>query len=439
MQRVFALLAVGVLLGVGGGTHASGKSVSAYANWPTYHGDPRRSGYAPTMPAVSGPLRLVARLKLDGSVYASPIVVAGRVVVATENDTVYAIQKNRVVWRKHLGTPATQQQLPCGNIFPLGITGTPVYRGGLVYVVAEYGGSPPRHVLVALRLSTGAVAWRRSLDLAGVDASAMQQRGALTVAGGRVWVPFGGLAGDCGAYKGRLVGIKLDGSGSGIAYTVPTTREAGIWAPPGPSFDGQSLYAAVGNGEAVAPSAYDDSDSILKLDTSASLLQYFAPTTWAAENAADLDLGSQGPAIVGRWLFAAGKSGKAYVLSRGTLGGIGGQVSTRALCTSFGGTAVVGSRVFVPCTDGVRAVSIDAAGRMRVLWHAAVSGSPVVGGGRVWSLDPSAGQLHALNPATGADTAHLSVGATTRFATPAIYGRELFVPTRDGLTVVASS
>ena len=36
----------------------------------------------------------------------------------------------------------------------------------------------------------------------------MQERGALTVSGGRVWVPFGGLAGDCGGYKGRVVGVR---------------------------------------------------------------------------------------------------------------------------------------------------------------------------------------------------------------------------------------
>ncbi len=55
----------------------------------------------------------------------------------------------------------------------------------------------------------------------------MQERGALTITGGKVWIPFGGLAGDCGGYKGRVVGVNLDGTGDPIAYTVPTTREAG--------------------------------------------------------------------------------------------------------------------------------------------------------------------------------------------------------------------
>src|SRR5262245_21864336 len=62
------------------------------ANWPSYHGNALRSGHAPTMAAASGPLRIAKRYSLDGDVYASPLVIGGRVVVATENDSVYAIQ-----------------------------------------------------------------------------------------------------------------------------------------------------------------------------------------------------------------------------------------------------------------------------------------------------------------------------------------------------------
>jgi hypothetical protein len=420
--------------------HTGPQLATTYSNWPTYHGNRLRTGYAPTMPAAHGTPRVVRTYHLDGSVYASPIVVGGRTIVATENDTVYAVQSGQVVWHRHLGTPAPQSQLPCGNIFPLGITGTPVYYNGLVYVAAEFGG-PPRHVLYAIRFSTGAVVWHHSLDLSGVQTSAMQERGALLVADGRVWVPFGGLAGDCGGYKGRVVGVRLNGTGSAIAYTVPTVREAGIWTPPGPAFDGTNLFVAVGNGASVIGDPYDHSDSVLKINTSAHLVDSFSPTTWASDNAVDADLGSQGPAIVGKWVFQAGKSGHAYVLNRSHLGGIGGQVSSASLCVSFGGTAVVGSRVYVPCTDGVRAVRIDSTGHLHVLWHAssAITGSPVVGGGRVWSLDPNSGVLYALDPATGHVVSHVSVGSTSRFATPALFGSHAFVPTLAGLVVVATS
>ncbi len=414
---------------------------SALVSWPAYHGDAARTGYAHSMPTAAGPPKVTATIGLDGHVYASPIVVRGRVVVATENDSVYAIDNGTIAWRRHLGSPAQGDELPCGNIHPLGITGTPVYSGGFVYVVAEFGG-PPRHVLYSIKLSDGSVAWEKSVDLPGVETKAMQERGALTVAGGRVWVPFGGLAGDCGGYKGRVVGVRLDGTGRAISYTVPTPREGGIWTPPGPAFDGRYLYVAVGNGEiGRRGGGYDRSDSVLKLSTSAKLVQLFSPSTWRADNDGDLDLGSQGPTLLGKWVFTDGKRGTAYVLRRANLGGIGHQVSSRALCQSFGGTAVVGIRIYVPCTDGVRGIWIDSTGKIRVLWHApsAITGSPIVGGGRVWTLDVGAGRLHSLDPMTGAERGSVPVGAVSRFATPAAYGRTLYVPTMSGLTIVTTS
>jgi outer membrane protein assembly factor BamB len=130
-----------------------------------------------------------------------------------------------------------------------------------------------------------------------------------------------------------------------------------------------------------------------------------------------------------------------YVLRQGKLGGIGGQVSATDVCLSFGGSAVNGSVVYLPCTDGVRAVSVDAAGQLHVLWHApeSVTGSPVIGGGRVWALDQSAGVLHALSPASGQTLEQVSVGETSRFATPAIYGSLILVPTLAGLVYVQAS
>ena len=412
-------------------------------DWPTYHGSADRAGLAAGMPAVSR-LAVVASVPLDGAVYASPIVAGGLTIVATESDTVYAFDgAYRQVWRQHLGEPSPAAERACGNIDPLGITGTPGYdaTGGLVYVSPEYGG-PPRHELVALDLRTGTVRWRRSVDLPGTETRAMQERGALAITGGRVWVPFGGLAGDCGGYKGRVVGIRLDGTGDPVSYTVPTSREAGIWTPPGPVVDSAGdLYVAVGNGESGVGDPYDHSDSVLRIGPDGRLLDSFSPTTWPTDNDADLDLGSQGPTLVGPWVFAAGKSGIGYVLRRDHLGGVGGQVSQADLCRSFGGTAVAAGIVYVPCTDGIRAVAIDESGKLSVRWHAdpSLAGSPVVGGGRVWTLDQSGGVLHALDPATGRTRAQIAVGVTSRFATPAINGRDVLVPSLAGLTVVRTS
>jgi outer membrane protein assembly factor BamB len=388
------------------------------------------------MPAASG--RLTAtKITLDGQVYASPIVVGGTVIVATEQNRVYGLTPTgQQKWSVQLGSPTDRSDLPCGNIDPLGITGTPVYDAPsrTVFVVASIG-ARVRHDLVALDPASGAIRWRRSVDLPGTDAQAMQQRGALTVLDGRVWVPFGGLAGDCGRYKGRLVGVPV-GNGESIAYTVPTTREAGIWTPPGATVLNGHLLVAVGNGESVG-GTYDFSDSVLEL-AGTRLVGSFSPSSWAADNAADLDLGSQGPAVVDDNVFIAGKSGTAYVLRAGDLGGIGGEHSQAELCRSFGGTAVAGSTVYVPCTDGVRAVRIDGQGRIVPSWHAdeSITGSPVLGGGRLYSVNPGDGLLNALDPASGKVRERVLVGQTSRFATPAISGTRLFVPTLSGITIV---
>jgi outer membrane protein assembly factor BamB len=406
-------------------------------DWLQYHGDPQRTGYAAGMPAATG--RLTAQsIALDGQVYASPIVVAGTVLVATEHNAVYGLDLDgRQRWRINLGAPTNQRDLPCGNIDPLGITGTPIYdpASRSAFLVASLG-SPVRHELVALDPSTGQLRWRRSVDLPGVDPQAMQQRGALAIAGGRVWVPFGGLAGDCGNYKGRLVGVPT-GNGAPISYTVPTTREAGIWTPPGATSYRDRLLVAVGNGESVG-ARYDYSDSVLALSGD-RLVDSFSPAGWPTDNANDLDLGSQGPALVqDRWVFAAGKSGTGYVLAADRLGGIGGQVWQGPVCRSFGGTAVVGDTVYVPCADGVRAVRITPTGTAVLRWRAPseVAGSPVVGGDRVYAVDQSAGTLVALDPAGGSVRERVSVGTVSRFATPAISGSTLYLPTLAGLTIV---
>lgn len=411
-------------------------------DWPTYHYDRLRSGNDPKIEAVHSGLHQVWSRSLDAPVYGSPIVANGHIIVVTENNTAYEIYKNVVRWRRNLGAPAHDADLPCGNIDPLGITGTPVYDATTrtVVMVTELA-APVRHVAVGLDPATGAVKWYRNVDVptsvGGISPAAMQQRGALLVSARRVYVAYGGLAGDCSSYRGSVVGLNLDTPKTAPLwhFTVPTSREAGIWSPPGPVENpGGGLLVAVGNGATAGTGNYDYSDSVLKIATE-KIQDSFSPSTWRTDNRDDLDLGSQGPAIVGSHVFIAGKSGTGHVLNRGGLGGIGGEVSQRSLCNSYGGTAVSGSVVYVPCTDGIRAVRINADGTMTVLWHAqsSITGSPIIGGGRVWATDPSAGQLYSLDPATGAVRARVAVGAVSRFATPALVQRSVLLGTMSGV------
>src|SRR5207248_330886 len=189
-----------------GGTPTTRATKTAGAHWTTYDGDAARTGIANDGPPQAGSVRkLWTTPSLDGDVYAQPLLIGNKVVVATENDTVYVLRAadGSIVWKRHLGEPVPASSLPCGNVDPVGITSTPVVdvRGGRIYVVALV--QPTHHVLFALTLATGRVAASARVDAESADAAVHNQRGALTLSNGTVFVPYGGRYGDCGDYHGR--------------------------------------------------------------------------------------------------------------------------------------------------------------------------------------------------------------------------------------------
>jgi outer membrane protein assembly factor BamB len=410
------------------------------ADWTMYHNNTARTGYVVSVPDPKG-LTSLWKQPLDGAVYAEPLMVAGQVIVATENDTLYALdaRTGQVQWHTSIGVPVPQADLPCGDIDPLGITGTPIYdpQTGLVFAVAEIQG--PVHILVGLDVKTGQVKVRRLVDPPGMDPQVHQQRAALALSGGRVYIAFGGLYGDCGDYHGLIVASRTDGTGALLTYQVPTAREGGIWATPGPVIDAQgNLYVAVGNGEATQGN-WDHSDSILRLSPTLQLEDGFAPRSWQNDNASDTDLGSMGPVLLSNGLiYANGKSGQGYLLRADHLGGVDGQIQTLSLCSAYGGAAVSGQLLFIPCSDGLRQLKLVAGPQLVTGWHAPqqVTGSPTIGGQTVYSLDPGGGMLYALNTTTGEVRAKQSVGTTSRFATPTLSQGSIFIGTLTGVVAV---
>jgi len=420
-------------------------STAALAGWPTYHGTADRAGVADTV-ALRPPLKVVWRNGLDGAVYAQPIIAAGHVIAATENNTLYAFDPTTgdTAWARHLAAPIPASALPCGNIDPSGITGTPAYDAhtGLIFTVTESAGA--RHVLWGVDARTGKVRWQRNVDLASDrDPKAQQERGAVLVNGGRVVVAFGGRFGDCGNYVGYVVSIATTGAGPARVYAVPTAREGGIWAAAGPVVGpGGDIYVASGNG-AETGGRYDGSDSVIRLSSTLRRKAFFAPSTWPQDNAQDLDLGSMSPAVVGNRVLIAGKRGTVYLLNA-SLGGIGGQVASIQRCDGFGGAAVDGGTVYLPCANGVRALLVGSTGRMRWSWGP-VFGllSPVVARGVVYALDDQEqgrGTLVELDARTGHRLGSVVLGAmVTRFATPVPFGPFVFAGTTSGLVAVAGN
>src|SRR5215472_7695426 len=345
------------------GPGASSPGAHPAAAWPAFHAGAARTGVVADLPDA-GPLTQRWTARLDGAVYGQPLVVGNMVIAATENDTVYALDSSsgKVVWRTHVGTPVPLSSLPCGNIDPLGITGTPVYDqgNGLVYAVAETTGF--HHVLFGLSVRDGSIKVERDIPAPDGHPRNDQQRPGLAIGAGRVYVAFGGLAGDCDQYIGSVVGVPLSGGGPLVGWHTPTSREGAVWATGGPVTgpDGD-LWVSTGNGAAGSGQPYDGSDSVTRLTPGLVRKSFFAPAVWADDNANDQDLGCTQPVLAaGNAVFIVGKRGVGYLLDAANPGGIGGELASKSICGALGAAAVDGDTVYEPC-GGTTAITVNAA------------------------------------------------------------------------------
>ena len=349
----------------------------------TYHNDGARSGRY-VMPRLTwqraGAMHLDPDFdaRIEGRIYAQPLFWHDRqsdrklVIVATEDDVVYGLDAHdgKVAWKKSLGRPAPRSVLPCGNIAPLGITGTPVIDGikDAIYLdamVEAEDRSGPQHLVFGLSARDGAVLpgfpvnvseALRARGMAFVP-RVQNQRGALLIAENKLFIPYGGHFGDCGQYHGWVVGIDLNDPRSVAAWS---TRAAGggIWAPGGISYDGRSLFVATGNTKDARDWA--DGEAIIRLGldlkTSTDPRDFFAPTDWKALDDSDVDLGGvnalpldvSGPDGKTALLLALGKDGKAYLLDRTSLGGIGGARAVERVARN----AILTAPAVIPTRNG---------------------------------------------------------------------------------------
>lgn len=434
-RAVLGVAATGVAVVAAAAAAATAVGTTPAVNWTVYHGAAAGTGSTNHLRSVTTSRRAWTSPTLDGQLYVQPVVAGGRVFVATENDTVYALSavNGRVVWSRHLATAVPAGVLPCGNIAPtVGITGTPVIdtaRGEIFVVADEYRSRRAVHVLVGLDTGTGAVRMTRAVDPPHQSGAAILQRTGLNLDNGRVVFGFGGNSGDCAEYRGRVVTVPEAG-GSPRYFTVDAAanqRMGAIWmGGAAPEVDARgNIWVGSGNGSASSPGdRFDDSDAVLELSPALRLRQYFAPASWRSDNASDFDL-STAPALLGDGtVLGAGKSAHAYLLNAGHLGGIGHPLATISLCGGSinGGMAVAGTTVYLPCLNGPVAVRVSTrpAG-LHIRWSARVGGGPpIAAANRVWSIGQD-GVLYGLDPATGTVRQSASVGTfANHFPTPGL-------------------
>ncbi|MGI8920302.1 MAG: PQQ-binding-like beta-propeller repeat protein [Solirubrobacteraceae bacterium] len=415
------------------------------STWTTFGGDPGRTNAdanpaapLPFAPAWTSPL-------LDGDVYGQPLQYGGLVYVATENNSVYALDATtgRTVWQDNVGLAAPSNRLACGNIEPrVGITSTPVIdpASSAIYVVADTwdGQSNAQHVLAGYDLASGRALFApRPVDPADGDSpNQLLQRPALALDGGEVIIGYGGNDADhgeqgCDNYHGAVVAAPLAG-GANRTYHV-TDPQGAIWGTSGPAVDGHgSIYVSSGDGNGSLTSAFGQSNAVIELDAALSQQSFFTPAAWKLDDLADLDLGSTGPLLLpGGLLYQDGKDAQGYLLSADDLGGIGGQLYSAPVCQGFGGDAYAAGHIYVGCIDGTRALALDSANRrFAVLWQApaTANGPPVVAGGLVWTIGYYTSQLYGFDPASGALKVQQPLAEAMHFASAGVADGRLLVP-----------
>src|SRR5437016_8081424 len=165
-----------------------------------HHNDAARSGVyvdpALTRTAVRG-LRQDGSFNapLQSSVYAQPLYWDGGdggqdlLIVATQRNQVIAFDplSGARIWARTLAAPAPRSQLPCGNIDPLGITGTPIIDAPRKLMFVDAMTSGPRHRIYAVSLTDGSVSGTPiDLDASvpGFSSPVHNQRGALALLNG---------------------------------------------------------------------------------------------------------------------------------------------------------------------------------------------------------------------------------------------------------------
>jgi hypothetical protein len=268
------------------------------------------------------------------------------VVAVTEQNRVYALDASNgtALWEKQVAQPVPQASLPCGNINPLGITGTPVIDAAsrtLFFdaMTTPDGGTTRKRLIFALSMDDGSTRTGWPIDVSATvrsptafDSSVQSQRAALALLNGTLYVPYGGHWGDCGTYHGWVVGVPINDPTAPKAYATPA-RGGGIWGVGGIASDGTSLFVATGN-TFQTNSTWGHGEAVLRLTAgpvfSGQAADYFTPSNWLALDAGDLDLGGSNAILVdvpganpSQLVAAFGKNGVAYLMNRGNLGGVG--------------------------------------------------------------------------------------------------------------------
>jgi PQQ enzyme repeat len=284
-----------------------------------------------------------------GNVHAQPLYIEGgpngpMVIVVTASNNVYALDATdgSIIWQRNIGPPVTSG-LPCGNISPFGIIGTPVVDlvSRSLFFNAMIDGTPKKHFVFSLNVDTGATnaGWPVDVNTAvdGFTSNVQNERGGLALVNGIVYVPYSGHLGDCGSYHGWVVGVQINDPTQVMGWATDAIG-GGIWGHSGVASDGTKMFVITGNTFNTGGN-WMGGEAIIRLQAgpvwSGHTTDYWAPTNWFSLDQSDTDLGGCSAILIdvpgatpSQLVLALGKDGNAYLLNRNNLGGITSPVAS---------------------------------------------------------------------------------------------------------------
>ncbi len=163
------------------------------------------------------------------------------------------------------------------------------------------------------------------------------ERAALGLVNGVVYVPYSGHLGDCEDYHGWVVGVPINNPSSVMAWAT-TALKGGIWGHGGVASDGTNMFVVTGNTSGTG-GTWGGGEAIIRLQAgpifSGNPTDYWAPINWHDLDNGDIDLGGCSAVLIdvpgatpSQLALALGKDGNAYLLNRNNLGGITAPVAS---------------------------------------------------------------------------------------------------------------
>ena len=289
---------------------------------------------------------------VSGNVYSQPLYIEGgpngpMMIAATESNNIYALDAvtGSIIWQRNVGVPVSSG-LPCGNINPVGITGTPVVdlASRSLFFDALIDGPTKKHFIFSLNVDTGATnpGWPVDVNATatynGIAFTSLVQedRGGLALVNGIVYVCYSGYAGDCGVYHGWVVGVDINDPTNVHAWAT-TAIGGGIWGHGGVASDGTNMFVVTGNTFNTGGN-WMGGEAIIRLQAGPTWTgqptDYWVPINWFSLDNSDTDLGGVSATVIdvpgatpSQLVLALGKDGNAYLLNRNNLGGIAAPVA----------------------------------------------------------------------------------------------------------------